>query len=395
MLKATVNKDARSRAGNLFFGLAAAATLLTGAQMAQAQDTTEAATPDHACAEDQYKALGGSSTLNCVANDLVVTASAMINNNTVGSCPNDGLVHTVDILVGLESGSPERYDIGYFVGQTGNDPLAAGGQCSVAIFPTSGGNTTPAVGWFNGDNNACGDYHSNSTTTNLVTGAKVTCISVSPTDPHLVVPYAIVYANNQNGTCTSVDDVTAGTSSKCQAATVPVGNVFVTNSANPQCDATGAPNGAVYDPIANTITLTVTVTNSDPLFPQAGDGTTFSDDFSVGSPPVTVNDFSCTPSGGAVCQIVNNAGVVSGTITSFPWGSSVVLSVTLGVPANPGNVPFSSGLSLTTPASVLPAVPPYVTNTNSADPGYGSSTNATACLSAVQLPVKLQSFEVH
>jgi len=379
----------------MFFGLAAAATLLAGAQMAQAQDTTEPATTDHACAEDQYKALGGSSTLNCVANDLVVTASAMINNNTVGSCPNDGLEHEVDILVGLESGSPERYDIGYFVGQAGNDPLAAGGQCSVAIFPTSGANSTATVGWFDGDANACGDYHSNSTTTNLVTGAKVTCIS-QPGTNHLIVPYAIVYANNTNGTCTSVDDVTAGTSSKCQAATVPVGNVFVTNSANPQCDATGAPNGAVYDPIANTITLTVTVTNSDPLFPQAADGTTFTDDFTVGSPPVTVSGSpTCTPSGGAVCQIANNAGVVSGTITSFPWGSSVVLSVTLDVPANPGNVPFSSGLSLTTPNSVLPAIPPYVINTDSTSPGYGTSTNATACLSAVQLPVKLQSFEVH
>src|SRR6185369_369354 len=97
MLKAPVYGNARGRAAALLCRLAGTAALLVGAQVAQAQDTTEAAAVDHACAEDQYKALGGSSTLNCVANDLVVTASATINNNTVGSCPNDGLVHTVDI----------------------------------------------------------------------------------------------------------------------------------------------------------------------------------------------------------------------------------------------------------------------------------------------------------
>lgn len=395
MLKAPVYRNAHGRAATLLCRLAGTAALLVGAQVALAQDTTEIATADHACAEDQYKSLGGSSTLNCVANDLVVTASAMINNNTVGACPNDGQVHTVDILVGIDSGSPERYDIGYFVGQTGNSPIVAGGQCSVAIFPTTGANSTATVGWFNGDNNACGDYHGNSSTTNLVTGAKVTCIPTSATDPHLVVPYAIVYANNQSGTCSTVDNVTAGTSSKCQSATVPVGNVFVTNDANPVCNTGFAQDGIVYDPVANTITLTVTVTNDDALHIQSADGVTFSDDFTGSIPAVTVNAFSCTPTGGAACNISSSAGVVSGTITSFPFGSSVDLSVTLGLAAPPGNVNFqTTGLSLTTPASVLPPSPPWVINTDSTSPGYGSSTLTNACVQAVQLPVKLQSFDV-
>jgi len=393
MLKAPVYGNARGRAAALLCRLAGTAALLVGAQVAQAQDTTEAAAVDHACAEDQYKALGGSSTLNCVANDLVVTASATINNNTVGSCPNDGLVHTVDILVGIQSGSPERYDIGYFVGQDGNDPTAPGGQCSVAIFPTTGANSTATVGWFNGDNNVCGDYHSNSTTTNLVTSAKVTCIKASPTDPRLVVPYAIVYANNTNGTCTSVNDVTAGTSSKCQASTVPVGNVFVTNDANPVCHTNLPQDGITFD--GTTITATVTVTNDDALHLQSADGLTFIDDFTVGSPAVTVQTVSCTPTGGATCTIVNTAGVVTGSFPVFPFGSSVDLTVTLTLPGgDPGNVPFSTGLSLTTPASVLPPAPPWVINTDSQSPGFGTSTLTNACVSAVQLPVKLQSFDV-
>ncbi len=98
MLKAPVYRNAHGRAAMLLCRLAGTAALLVGAQMALAQNTTEPATPDHACAEDQYKALGGSSTLSCNANDLVVSASAVINNNTVGACPNDGLVHQVDIL---------------------------------------------------------------------------------------------------------------------------------------------------------------------------------------------------------------------------------------------------------------------------------------------------------
>ena len=384
MRKATVDKDARSRACNLFCGLAATAALLVGAQVAQAQDTTEPATADHRCAEDQYKALGGSSTLNCVANDLVVTSSAMINNNTVGSCPNDGLTHVVDIVLGITSGSPSRYDVGYFVGQDGNDPTQAGGQCSVAIFPLTGG------GWFDGDANVCGDYSGGGVaSTNLVTSAKVTCIA-DPVTHHLVVPYAIVYANNTSGTCTSVDDVTAGTSSKCQSASVPVGNVFVTNDANPDC----TPNSTTFD--GTTLTVTATITNTDPLHTQSADGTTFLTDLSGITPAVAVQTVTCTPAGGASCTIVNNANVVSGSFPLLPFGGSVQLQITVTFPGGPpGNIPYSSMLSLTTPASVLPpASSGWVIDTNSADPGYGTSTLSPACLSAVQLPVKLQSFDV-
>ena len=394
MLKAPVYRNAHGRAAILLCRLAGTAALLVGAQVALAQNTTEPATPDHACAEDQYKALGGSSTLSCNANDLVVSASAVINNNTVGACPNDGLVHTVDILVGIDSGSPERYDIGYFVGQTGNDPTAAGGQCSVAIFPTTGTNSTLTTGWYDQNGNVCGDYRGNSSTTNLVTGAKVTCIKASPTDPHLVVPYAIVYANNPGGNvCSTVDNVTAGASSKCQASTVPVGNVFVTNDADPVCHTNLAQDGITFD--GTTITATVTITNDDPAHTQSADGTTFIDDFTVGSPAVTVQTVSCTPTGGATCTIINTAGVVTGSFPAFPFGSSVDLTVTLTLPGgNPGNVPYSTGLTLITPASVLPPAPPYVINTDPQSPGFGTSTWTNACVSATQLPVKLQSFDV-
>jgi len=393
---ATVDKDARSRASNLFFGLAAAATLLAGTQMAYAQDTVTTAVQGHACAEDQYKSLGCSGTLGCTAKDLTATITAMVAGQSVGSCPsppNPGdppLQGVVDVLVTLQSGSPDRYDVGLFIGEDGNSAIAAGGTCSANIFPTSG-TTQSGTGWFDaGDGNACGDYAGNSLTINEIDGVKVLCVGDGT--GHLLVPFAVVYLNNDNGNpvCASIDDVTADSAPKCiHNDAAVISNVFITNDANPQCDATGAPNGAVYDPVANTLTLTVTVSNSDPLHPQSADGTSFSDDFTTTTPAVTVNAFSCTPSGGAACNIADNAGVVSGTITTFPWGSSVVLSVTLGVPPNPGNISFSSGLTLTTPPTVLPPAPPYVF-----DGTTGISTDTNACVSAVQLPVKLQSFDV-
>jgi hypothetical protein len=403
MSKATVDKDARSRASNLFFGLAATATLLAGTQMAYAQiDTISTATPGHLCAEDQYKNLGGSGSLGCTAKDLTAVVQAVVGVNTIGNCPQanpgDPVNHgVVDVLVTLSSGSPDRYDVGLFIGEDQNSAIAAGGTCSANIFPTSG-TTQSGVGWEDaGDHNTCGDYAGNSVTVNEVDGVHVACVGNGA--GNLVVPFAVVYLNNDNGSpvCGSVDDVTADSSSKCiHDDAAVISNVFVTTDANPQCDASGAPNGAVYDPVAHTLTLTVTVTNSDPLHIQAADGTTFSDDFSTVLPAglVTVSGSpapTCTPSGGAVCQIADNAGVVSGTITSFPWGSSVVLSVTLDVDVvdNPGPISFSQGLSLTTPPTVLPPSPPYVF-----DGTTGMSTNATACLSATQLPVKLQSFDV-
>jgi hypothetical protein len=121
------------------------------------------------------------------------------------------LVHTVDILVGIQSGSPERYDIGYFVGQDGNDPTASrwpvfGGDLSDDRAPTapprSAGltaTTTSAATTTATRHDQLGDKRQG----DLHQGV-----------PHRSgvwsLPYAIVYANNTNGTCTSVDDVTAG-----------------------------------------------------------------------------------------------------------------------------------------------------------------------------------------
>jgi hypothetical protein len=52
-------ENARGSGCRVLCRLAGTALCWSAAQVAQAQDTTEAAAVDHACAEDQYKALGG------------------------------------------------------------------------------------------------------------------------------------------------------------------------------------------------------------------------------------------------------------------------------------------------------------------------------------------------
>ena len=391
----------RARKSRLYRAIAAT-TLLYGAQLAYAQDTTVPAATVHACAEDQYKSLGGSGTLGCTAGDLAATVSAQVPGNTVGSCPLHDPVNpalpghgTVDVLISLTSGSADRYDVGVFIGEDGNSAIAAGGTCSVATFPTSPTGTNVSGGkWFNGiDNNACGDYNKNSTSDNLIQGVKVRCTR-DPVTKQLVVPFAIVYLNNDNGNpvCTGVNDVTADNTSKCTHNDAAViSNVFVTTSADPECGKSMS-----FDNTQNLVTTVITITNNsaDPNFQDVADGSSFSDDLSAfGFTNITP---TCTnTTGGASCPTdlaVSTspvAGIVTGSIATFPFGSSVEITITANnTPGDTSNV--QNSVTLTTPPSVLPPLgsPGYTHNND------GTSTFAGACTAAQQLPVKVQSFEV-
>jgi len=375
-----------SRAPQLLRRLTITAAFLVGAQAAQAQtpDTIEVATHPHACAEDQYKSLGGSSTLGCTANDLVVTATAKLNGNTVQQCPT-GTQSVVSILLTLASSSTTRYNVGLFVGDNQNSPQSAGGTCSATIFPnTPTGTVGDGNQWYDNEGDAgCGDYNKNSTTINEIDNVTVFCIGDS--NHNLVIPYTLVYGNVSNQVCNSVDNVTAGTSSKCQASTTPIGNVFISTAADPSCTKNLQLSG-------DTLTTTITISNNsaDTNFQQDASGVTFEDNFNSNTPVLTVTNATCgNEQNGAVCGTVNNAsGDVTGTITTFPFGSSVDITITATIP--PGNTdPYSNSVNLTTPPTVAPPSPPWVF-----DPQTGNSTYTGACSAQTTLPVKLQSFEV-
>jgi hypothetical protein len=343
--------------------------MLLGAPLAQAQDTTEAALQGQSCARDR---LG--QNLNCTANEYVVTATS--ESNTITSC-NNGDPVVVDIIVGITSSSTDRYNVGYFVGETGNDPSAAGGSCSIATFPTTptGVNTTGGQ-WFDaGGGNTCGDYNKNSTTSNLITGVKVKCAADS--NGNLAIPFVVTYAQNSNDACTGPSDVAPGSPAKCTANVAPVTNVIVTYNADPGCNG----KTVTYDPVAGTVTSTFTIQNNDPnnaIPPDNADGTTFED---IVPAPVTVTSVTCTPSSGTVsCDTTATVGNdVKGTISPFPTGTSVLVTIVGTVPGgNTGT--YSNTATLTPPANLTAG---------------SDATGNNLCSNSTTLPVQLQSFDVH
>jgi len=360
--------------------LTASAALLLGTQ-AFAQDTIETATQGQVCAGQRFNDLGGqATTLGCVANDLVVTTSSTLNANTVQACPIN-TQSTVSLLVTIQSSSTDRYNIGYFVGENGNPSNSNVGTCSLAIFPTTPTGTHVSGGkWYSDDANGCGDYNKQSTTTNQVDNVKVLC--QGDVNGNLVIPYTLVYGNSGQGTC-DLSTVNAGTQSKCQTGTTPVSNVFVTTDANPSCTKDFGVGAA-----GDVLTSTIVISNNDPNHNQAADGTTFEDNFNNNTPVLSVLTVNCVGSNGATCSINNNSGDVTGTISAFPFGSSVTITITAAT--TPGDTSaYSNSVDLTTPPTVLPPSPPYTR-----DPATGISTFLGACSAQTTLPVKLQKFEV-
>lgn len=345
-----------------------ALAILLGAPLAQAQDTTEVAIQGQTCAGARI-----AQNLNCTANEYVVTATS--ESNTITSC-NNGDQIVVDINVGITSSSTDRYNVGYFVGEGGNDPQAKTGLCSVATFPTTptGSNVSGGKWYSEPPGNACGDYNKNSTTTNLIQGVKVKC--AADVNGNLAIPFVVTYSQSGGDTCTGGTDVAPGSPSKCTANVAPVTNVVVTYNADPGCSG----KTVTYDPVAGTVTSTFTIVNNDPnnaVPPDNADGTTFSDNVAA---PVTVTQTTCTPSGGAAgCTVGFVGNAVTGTIATFPTGSQVVVTVVGTVPAgNTGT--YSNTANVTPPANLT----------------VGSdATGNNACTNSTTLPVKLQNFDVH
>jgi hypothetical protein len=247
----------------------------------------------------------------------------------------------------------------------------------VTTFPTAADTTSTA--WFDASNNVsntCGDYHGGGlATTNLIHNVTVLCVPDAATG-ELSIPFALTYVQNVGGTCTGPADVQPGAPSKCIGGGTPVTGVIVTFNADPACSS----KNVVYDPGTNTVTSTFTIVNNDPnnaVAPDNADGTTFED---VVPGPVVVNNITCTPSGGAVCDTTASSGNdVKGTLTTFPTGSSVLVTVT-------GTVPGGSQGAYSNTATVTPP-----TNLTAGS----DSTGNNLCTNSTTLPVKLQSFDVH
>jgi len=312
----------------------------------------------------------------CTANDFV--GNAQVTSNTVGDCHKGDILTNQSLSFVIASSPSDRYSPGLFIGEQGQPLNQAGGTCSVVTFPTTSTNPLPArvpYPWFAANvGDTCGSYAGGSTSLEMVDGVTFTCNPDVNNNPQIT--FMVVYAQNAAGAgnCSGPGDVAPGTTSKCTSGGTPITNITVTYDANPVCSGQ-----LTYDPVAHTVSATFHISNSGPdeAGPNGSGSVTFTDTV---DPIATVTNVTCgNAAGGAVCGTVGNVGNnVSGTVDSLPAGGSLDITISGTVPANPGNVQLQNTFMLAVDGVVV-TVPAQWANT---------------CVSAVQLPVRLQEFDV-
>ncbi|QWV93033.1 DUF11 domain-containing protein [Geomonas oryzisoli] len=158
---------------------------------------------------------------NCTAGEFTISPVFTAQAGTPPFCIA-GSSFKFKVELGLSGTNTDRYDVGFFVGQQGNDPrdTTPGNICSVATFPT-----TPSP-WLNLDGDGCGDFKGGANFTTTVDEIKVICSGDS--SGSLQVPYVVTYWQNPGQVCTGPADVSNGAPSKCNAGIATVaGNVAV------------------------------------------------------------------------------------------------------------------------------------------------------------------------
>ncbi|WP_374086965.1 SdrD B-like domain-containing protein [Methylomicrobium lacus] len=222
-----------------------------------------------------------SGNTTCTAGEFTVSPVFSAAPGTPPFCVA-GEAFNFQVELGLSGSNTDRMDVGFFVGQQGNDPRAEtpGNNCSVATFPTS------PLPWKNVDFDACGDFLGGGNQTTTINEIKVVCAGDTATG-ELTIPYVLTYWQNNGNACTGPADVQNGSPSKCNAgtsavsgvvavrvgayvdvtkATLPAGNTsqsFTYTATGPAGSKVVALVGATYTPTlisAATNTATVSIT---------------------------------------------------------------------------------------------------------------------------------------
>lgn len=268
------------------------------------------ATATTTTAQNGLSCAGNRATTSCNAGEFVTTVT--ISSQT-GSCVSGGY-YILNGNVSLKAPNADRYDIGFFVGENGNDPaaitsVAAGATCSVATFPTS------PLPWFSSSSNTCGDFKADGNDAPLVQNLKVYC--QADTSGNLAVPYVLTYTQSSAGTCTGPSDVQVGNSSKCNKGTASVSGVTVvpamtkTDNVSSRVLAGTTTNVAYTVGFSNLNAGTLTATFTDP--PPSG---------------YTVSGITCssTPSGN--CPAACSTGTCSAAaVTAITQGAGLSISI--------------------------------------------------------------------
>lgn len=263
-------------------------------------------------------------SMTCSAGEFTVSPVFSAEPGTPPFC-TAGAEFNFKVDLTLSGTNTDRYDIGFFVGQQGNDPRAVttGNICSVATFPTT---PTP---WEDDDGNTCGDFNGKGNDTIRVNEIKVVCTGDST--GALSIPYLLTYKQNTGGTCTGPTDVQNESPSKCNAGTAAVSGV-VAVSAGAYVDITKQtlPSGSSQ---SFSFTATgpagskVSVLTGATLTPTSASGGTYS--------PATIsaatNSVTFTLAAGQTARVYMNALSTAQTLTivesaTTGWSSTAALS---------------------------------------------------------------------
>ena len=191
--------------------------LLAGEASAQVTATSSASN-GLTCARDR-----AGSNLNCTAGEFTAIVNFQLPAGSPTTCIA-GSVLNLSLIVNLSGTNANRFDGAFFIGQAGNDPRAAGGQCSVARFPilsTGSGFTS-----LDGDN--CGDYIAAGVETWRIDNVQVVCDGDATTG-QLKIPYLLSYQQVNPGVCNldSSPLLAPGSPSKCNSGTATVPTLAV------------------------------------------------------------------------------------------------------------------------------------------------------------------------
>jgi len=190
-----------------------ALSVLSGHAFGQTTPVTTTAVQDLSCVGSR----GGNVT--CTAGEFSTIVQFRAAPGSLQDICTSGSTLNFNGTVGLTNSNTNRYDIGFFIGQEGNDPRATtvGNICSVSVVPSS---ILPFAPWNNQDGDDCADLPETTTPANyvswLINDMKVRCRSDA--SGRLSIPYVVSYAQTAtNDASCSVYNVRNGSPSKCNA----------------------------------------------------------------------------------------------------------------------------------------------------------------------------------
>jgi hypothetical protein len=210
--------------------------------------------------------LAASGLDGCTANDFGITNITLFNIQT--PCTGVGTTATVQMQLTAMVGSPERYDVGYFINTDGSGDAINGASCYHTylrpLADDTNSNYNPDGGPFwqgeppvsSGD--ICADSEGNNVDIvfNTINSFDIACVDTDG-DGLVDVHACASYDNNRQNTCTGAADAIPGTPSKCGCTLV---NLPFTPTAVTLSDVSATGNDSAIVPLLAAFGILAVVT---------------------------------------------------------------------------------------------------------------------------------------